>query len=115
MNSSNEPLSTCQTHTKKKHPLKAGNSQEVPAVNGNGNAVKAKSTDKMDNGSAKDSPPLAKPKSKKVTMDKNLNGTKSSAKGCKEKKENGNILKQKGDIKHKRRKAEEHAEQQPKE
>ncbi|NXN64857.1 REXO4 exonuclease, partial [Himantopus himantopus] len=114
-NSSNKPPSTCQTHTKKKQPLKAGNSQEVPAVNGNGNAVKAKSTDKMDNGSAKDNPPLAKPKSKRVAMDKNLNGTKSAAKGCKEKKENGNILKEKGDIKHKRRKAEEHVEQQPKE
>ncbi|NXA19479.1 REXO4 exonuclease, partial [Ibidorhyncha struthersii] len=114
-NSSNKPLSTCQTHTEKKHPLKAGNSQEVPAVNGNGNAVKAKSTDKMDNGSVKDNPPLAKPKSKRVSMDKNLNGTKSGAKGCKEKKENGNILKETGDIKHKRRKAEEHVEQQPKE
>ncbi|NXH75565.1 REXO4 exonuclease, partial [Hydrobates tethys] len=114
-NSSNESLSTCQTYTKKKRPLKAGNSQEVPAINGNGNVVKAKSTNKMDGGSAKDNPPLAKPKSKRVAMDKNLNGTKSDGKGCKEKKKNGSILKEKGDIKHKRRKAEEHAEQQPKE
>ncbi|KAF1630781.1 RNA exonuclease 4, partial [Eudyptes filholi] len=114
-NSPKESLSTCQTYTKKKHPLKVGNSQEVPAINGNGNVVKAKSTNKMDNGSAKDNPPLAKPKSKKVAMDKNLNGTKSDGKGCKEKKKNGNILKENGDIKHKRRKAEERAEQQPKE
>ena len=69
----------------------------------------------MDNGFAKDNPPLAKPKSKRVAMDKNLNGTKSDGKGCKEKKKNGSILKEKSDIKHKRRKAEEHAEQQPKE
>ncbi|NXW07947.1 REXO4 exonuclease, partial [Fregetta grallaria] len=114
-NSSKESLSTCQTYTKKKHPPKAGKSQEAPAINGNGNVVKAKSTKKMDNGSVKDNPPLAKPKSKRVATDKNLNGTKSDGKGCKEKKKNGNILKEKGDIKHKRRKAEEHAEQQPKE
>ncbi|XP_075026766.1 RNA exonuclease 4 isoform X3 [Calonectris borealis] len=115
VNSSNESLSTCQTYTKKKHPLKAGNSQEVPAINGNRKMAKAKSTNKMDNGSAKVNPPLAKPKSKRVAMDKNSNGTKSGGKGCKEKKKSGNILKEKGDIKHKRRKAEEHAEQQPKE
>ncbi|KAM9256652.1 RNA exonuclease 4 isoform 1-T1 [Cariama cristata] len=114
-NYSNESLPTCQTYTKKKHPLKVGNNQEVPAINGNGNVVKAKSTNKMDNGSAKDNPPLAKPKSKRVAIDKNLNGNKNNGKGCKEKKKNGNILKEKGDIKHKRRKAEEHAEQQPKE
>ncbi|NWS55591.1 REXO4 exonuclease, partial [Chunga burmeisteri] len=114
-NCSNESLPTCQTYSKKKHPLKAGNSQEVPAINGNGNVVKAKSTNKMDNGSAKDNPPLAKPKSKRVAIDKNLNGNKNNGKSCKEKKKNGNILKEKGDIKHKRRKAEEHAEQQPKE
>ncbi|XP_009956479.1 PREDICTED: RNA exonuclease 4, partial [Leptosomus discolor] len=113
--SSNESRSTCQTDTKKKHPLKVGNSQEVPAMNGNGNVIKAKSANKIDTGSAKDHPPLAKAKSKRVGMDKNLNGTKSDGKGCKEKKENGNISKEKGDIKHKRRKAEKHAEQQPKE
>ncbi|XP_010569134.1 RNA exonuclease 4 [Haliaeetus albicilla] len=112
---SNESISTCQTDTKKKHPLKAGKSQEVPAINGNGNVVKAKSTNKTDSGSAKDNPPLAKPKSKRVARDTNLNGTKSDGKGCKEKKKNGNILKEKDDIKHKRRKAEEHVEQQPKE
>ncbi|CAM9669053.1 unnamed protein product [Bubo scandiacus] len=114
-NSSKECPSTCQTYTKKKHPLKAGKSQEAPAINGNGNVVKAKSTNKMDSGSAKDSPPSAKPKSKKVAMDKNVNGTKSDGKSFREKKKNGNILKEKDDIKHKRRKAEEHAEQQPKE
>ncbi|NXO51129.1 REXO4 exonuclease, partial [Aramus guarauna] len=112
-NSSNESLSTCQTHAKKKHPLQAGNSQEVPAINGN--VVRTKSTNKTDNGSARDNPPLAKPKPKKVATDKNLNGTKSNGKGCKEKKKNGNISTEKGDIKHKRRKADEHVEQQPKE
>ncbi|XP_009640575.2 RNA exonuclease 4 [Egretta garzetta] len=112
-NGSNESLPTCQTHTKKKHPLKVGNNQEVPAVNGN--AVKAKPTNKKDDGSAKENPPLAKPKSKRVATDKNLNSTKSNGKGCQEKKKNGIILKEKSDIKHKRRKAEEHVEQQPKE
>ncbi|XP_010131014.1 PREDICTED: RNA exonuclease 4, partial [Buceros rhinoceros silvestris] len=114
-NSSNEPPSSCQTDTKKKRPLKAGNSPEVPLINGNRNEVKAKSTNRLDNGSAKENPPLAKAKSKKVATDKNLNDTKSDGKGCKEEKKNGNILKEKGDIKHQRRKAEEHAEQQPKE
>ncbi|NWV14480.1 REXO4 exonuclease, partial [Ptilonorhynchus violaceus] len=114
-NSSNKPLSTGQTDTKKKQPLKAAKSPEVPAINGNGNVVKAKSTNKMDNGSAKDSPPLAKPESKGVIVNKNLNGTKSNGKGTKEKKKNGIVVKEKDDVKHKRRKAEEHVEQQPKE
>ncbi|KAM9271596.1 RNA exonuclease 4 [Morus bassanus] len=114
-NSSNESLSTCQTHTKKKLLLAVGNSQEVAAINGNRNVVKAKPANKTDNGSAKDNPPLTKPKSKRVATDKNLNGTKNNGKGCKEKKKNGNILKEKGDIKHKRRKTEGLAEQQPKE
>ncbi|NXX15024.1 REXO4 exonuclease, partial [Podargus strigoides] len=112
-NSSNESSPTCQTYTKKKHPPKVGNGQEVPAVNGN--MVKAKPTNKTDNGSAREDPPLAKLKSKRVATEKNLNGTKIDAKGRKEKKKNGNILKEKGDIKHKRRKAEEHVEQPPKE
>ncbi|NXU34298.1 REXO4 exonuclease, partial [Drymodes brunneopygia] len=112
-NNSNKPLSTAQTDTKKKQPLKATKSPEAPAVNGNGNAVKAKSTNKMDNGSAKDS--SAKPESKGVTVNKNLNGTKSNGKGCKEKKKNDIVVKEKDELKHKRRKAEEHVEQQPKE
>ncbi|NWW48834.1 REXO4 exonuclease, partial [Pedionomus torquatus] len=117
-NSSHEPLSTCQTHSKKKQPLKAGNSQGVPAVNGKGNVAKAESTNKTNpqmNGSAKDRSPLAQPKAKTAAMDKNLNSTKRGGKGCEEKKKNGNELKGKGDIKHKRRKAEEQVEQQPKE
>ncbi|NXW62411.1 REXO4 exonuclease, partial [Eurystomus gularis] len=114
-NSSNESLSACQTDTKKKDPLKVGKSPEGPAVNGSGDVVKAKATNETDNASAKDSPPPAKPKSKKVAMDKNLNGTKSDGKGCKGKKKNGNVLKEQDDIRHKRRKAEEHTEQQPKE
>lgn len=77
--------------------------------------VKAKSTNKMDNGAAKSSPPLAKPESKGVTANKNLNGTKRNGKGSKEKKKNGIVVKEKDELKHKRRKAEEPVEQQPKE
>ncbi|NXK43982.1 REXO4 exonuclease, partial [Chauna torquata] len=114
-NSSDESPSACQTYTKKKHPLKEGNSQQVPASNGNEDVVKPKSTNQRDNSSAKDNSPLAKPKSKRrVAMDKNLNGTKSNEKCCKEKRSNGNIEKEKGDVKHKR-KAEEDVEPQPKE
>lgn len=76
---------------------------------------KAKPANQTDSGSAKDAPPLAEPKSKRGATDKALNGTKSDGKGCKEKKKNSNVLKEKDDIKHKRRKAEEQAEQQPKE
>ncbi|NXQ38842.1 REXO4 exonuclease, partial [Catharus fuscescens] len=117
-NNSNKPISTGQTDTKKKQPLKAAKNPQVPAVNGSGNVVKAKSTNKMnkmDSGSAKASPPLAKPVSKKVTANKNLNGTKSSGKECKEKKKNGVVVKEKDELKHKRMKTEEHVEQQPKE
>ncbi|NXM49656.1 REXO4 exonuclease, partial [Gymnorhina tibicen] len=114
-NNSNKPLSTGQTDTKKKQPPKATKSPEVQAVSGNGNVVKAKSTNKMDSGSAKDTPPSAKPESKGVTANKNLNGTKSNGKGSKEKKKNGVVVKEKDELKHKRRKAEEHVEQQPKE
>ncbi|KFQ17089.1 RNA exonuclease 4, partial [Merops nubicus] len=112
-NGSNKPLAPCQTDSKKKHPVKAGNRPEVPVTNGN--VVKVKSTNKMDSGSAEDNASVAKPKPKKVAVDKNLNGAKSDGKGCKEKKKKGDILKEKGDIKHKRRKAEEHSEQPPKE
>ncbi|XP_027597334.1 RNA exonuclease 4 [Pipra filicauda] len=112
-NGSNKSLSTCQTDTKKKQPVQAAKSPEVPALNGN--VGKAKPTKKMDSGSAKESPPLSKPKSKGVEVNKNLNGTKSNGKGCKDKRKNGNVVKEKDDLKHKRRKAEEHVEQQPKE
>ncbi|XP_041908667.1 RNA exonuclease 4 [Corvus kubaryi] len=114
-NNSSKPLSMGQTDTKKKQPLKATKSPQVPAVNGNGTVVKTKSTNKMVTGSAKDSPPAGKPESKGVTVNKNLNGTKSNGKGCKEKKKNGIVVKEKDELKHKRRKAEEHVEQQPKE
>lgn len=114
-NNSNKPISTGQTDTKKKLPLKAAKSPEVPAVNGNGNVVKAKSTNKMDNGSAKASSSLAKPVSKRVTVNKNLNVTKSNGKSCKEKKKNDIVVKDKDEMKHKRLKTEEHVEQQPKE
>ncbi|NXM25796.1 REXO4 exonuclease, partial [Oxyruncus cristatus] len=114
-NGSNKSLSTCQTDTKKKQPVQAAKSPEVPALNGNGNVGKAKPTKRTDSGSAKDSPPLPKPKSKGVAVNKNLNGTKSNGKGCKDKRKNGNVVTEKDDLKHKRRKAEEHVEQQPKE
>ncbi|XP_064532856.1 RNA exonuclease 4 [Pseudopipra pipra] len=112
-NGSNKSLSTCQTDTKKKQPVQAAKSPEVPALNGN--VGKAKPTKKMDSGSAKESPPLSKPKSKGVEVNKNLNGTKNNGKGCRDKRKNGNVMKEKDDLKHKRRKAEEHVEQQPKE
>ncbi|XP_064027490.1 RNA exonuclease 4 [Pogoniulus pusillus] len=86
-NSSNESLSACQTDTKKKHPVKAGTSHEGSAVNGK---VKAKSSPKVDHGSAKEKPPLAKAEPKEVAAERILNGTKSSGKGCKENKRNGN-------------------------
>ncbi|NXO68592.1 REXO4 exonuclease, partial [Phainopepla nitens] len=110
-----KPISVGQAATKKKQPPKAAKSPEAPAVSGNGNVVKAKSTNKKDTGSAKGSPPLAKPESKGVTANKNLNNTKSNGKGSKEKQKNGIVVKEKDELKHKRRKAEEHVEQQPKE
>uniref|UniRef100_A0A8C5IRN0 RNA exonuclease 4 n=1 Tax=Junco hyemalis TaxID=40217 RepID=A0A8C5IRN0_JUNHY len=112
-NNSKKPIPTGQTDTKKKQPLKAAKSPEVPAVNGNGNVVKVKSTNKTENGAAK--APLAKPESKGVTGNKNLNGTKSNGKSSKEKRKNGIVVKEKDELKHKRRKAEEPLEQQPKE
>ncbi|XP_009070401.1 PREDICTED: RNA exonuclease 4, partial [Acanthisitta chloris] len=118
-NNSNKSFSACQTDTKKKQPPKAAKSPQVPAMNGNGNVVKANSINKTDNGSAKDSPPLAKLKSKGVAVNKDLNGTKSNGKGCKEENKLGSGVKEKNklnsDVKHKRRKAEEPVEQQPKE
>ncbi|NXG45322.1 REXO4 exonuclease, partial [Psilopogon haemacephalus] len=89
-NSSNESLPACQTHPTKKHPGTAGNSQEGSAVNGK---VKAKSSPKTDNASAKGKPPLAKPGSKGVVVaEGKVNGTKSEGKGCKEKKKNGKTV-----------------------
>ncbi|NXN87525.1 REXO4 exonuclease, partial [Bombycilla garrulus] len=110
-----KPISTDQAATKKKQPPKAAKRPETTAVNGNGNVVKTKPTNKSDSGSAKGSPPLAKAESKGVTANKNLNGTKNNGKGCKEKQKNGIDGKEKDELKHKRRKAEEHVEQQPKE
>ncbi|XP_068771226.1 RNA exonuclease 4 isoform X2 [Struthio camelus] len=110
-----EPDSACQKRTGKKRVLKEGNTREGAAINGNGNTVKSKSANKISNCSAKDHPPLVNPKPESTAMDKNSNGTKKDGTGCKEKKKNGNIEKEQGDIKHKRRKAEQHVEQQPKE
>ncbi|NWI84653.1 REXO4 exonuclease, partial [Pitta sordida] len=111
--SSNESLSTCQTDTKKKQPVKAAKSPGVQAISGNGNVGKAKSTNKMDNGSAKHSPPLAKAKAKGAAASKILNANKSNGKVCKEKKKNVSVVKESSEIKHKKRKAEEHVEEQP--
>ncbi|NXJ16408.1 REXO4 exonuclease, partial [Odontophorus gujanensis] len=144
---SNEPLSSSQTHTKKKHPLKEENGQQVPHSAGGENVLKPKPTGKKDSGPAAHSPPSAKgkskkadknskpksaekrarssadsnppaaepkPKPKRAERDKNSNNTKSDGKGCKEKRKNGNIKKEKSDVKHKKRKAEDTA-QQPKE
>ncbi|XP_021269532.1 RNA exonuclease 4 [Numida meleagris] len=141
---SNEPLSSSQTYTKQKRPLKEGNSQQLPAGTGDESVLKPKPTNKKDSGPTAQSPPLAKVKSKKAATDKNskpkstdkrakssakgsppaaeakpkraerdtnLNGTKSDGKGCKEKRKNGNIEKEKSDVKHKKRKAEDTAQQ----
>ncbi|OXB76318.1 UNVERIFIED_CONTAM: hypothetical protein H355_006729 [Colinus virginianus] len=73
-----------------------------------------KSAEKRARSSADSSPPVAEPNPKRAERDKNSNGTKSDGKGCKEKRKNGNIEKEKSDVKHKKRKAEDTA-QQPKE
>lgn len=74
---------------------------------------KPKHTDKRAK-SSDGSTPMAEPKPSRAEKNKNLNGTKSDGKGCKEKRKNGNIEKEKSDVKHKKRKAEDTAEQ-PKE
>ncbi|XP_015734543.1 RNA exonuclease 4 [Coturnix japonica] len=144
---SNETLPSSQTSTKKQHPLKEGNSQQVPAGTGDQNVLKPKSTNKKDGGLNAHSPPVGKVKHKKAATDKNskpkhtdqrakssadggapmaepkgrrdekdksVNGIKSNGKGCKEKRKNGSIEKEKSDVKHKKRKADDKA-QQPKE
>lgn len=75
---------------------------------------KPKHTDKRAKSCADGSTPMAGPKPRKAEEDKNWNGTKSDGKSCKEKRKNGNIEKEKSDVKHKKRKAEA-AVQQPKE
>ncbi|XP_062447298.1 RNA exonuclease 4 [Rhea pennata] len=114
-NSCDEPVAACQKHARRKRALREGNGREGPAVSGSGNAVKSKSANKINNGSAKSSSPLVNPKSKRTAMGNNSDGTKKDGKGCREKKKNGNTEKEQGDIKHKRRKAEEHVEQETKE
>ncbi|XP_031457664.1 RNA exonuclease 4 [Phasianus colchicus] len=74
---------------------------------------KLKHTDKRAK-SSDGNTPMAEPKPSGAAKDKNLNGTKSDGKGCKEKRKNGNIEKEKSDVKHKKRKAEDTA-QEPKE
>ncbi|XP_073170133.1 RNA exonuclease 4 isoform X2 [Lepidochelys kempii] len=71
---------------------------------------KFKSVNKMDSDPAKVCVPLATPKSERTAPDKNLSDGKGNRKKHKKRK-NGNIEKEQGDIKHKRRKAEEHTEQ----
>ncbi|KAM9176326.1 RNA exonuclease 4 isoform 1-T1 [Mergus octosetaceus] len=94
-NKSDEPPSACQTHTKKKHPLKEGNSQQAPASNGNENVVKPKSANKKENGPAKDGPPLDKKKSKVVTADKNLKPKSTNKKDNSSDKDNAPLAKPK--------------------
>ncbi|KAM8796631.1 RNA exonuclease 4 [Eudromia elegans] len=105
-----EPDATRPKQAGKKQAPKEGGAQGDPAAKGN--TVKPKSASKT--GSAKSSPPLGA-KSKRTAGDKAPNGTGKDGKGCREKEQNGNIEKEQGDIKHKRRKAEEHAEPQPEE
>ncbi|XP_019396423.1 PREDICTED: RNA exonuclease 4 [Crocodylus porosus] len=84
----------------------------IPAVYGSGNTVKFKAVNQMegDAGQAGASPTNAK--SERTAPGKSLGDARSNRKEFKAKRENGNSEKQ-GDIKHKRRKAEEHAAEQP--
>ncbi|XP_037735678.1 RNA exonuclease 4 [Chelonia mydas] len=102
-------LPVSQTYSKK-HTTKKGNVKGIPALNGGGNMGKFKSVNKMDSDPAKVCVPLATPKSERTAPNKNLSDGKGNRKKHKKRK-NGNIEKEQGDIKHKRRKAEEHTEQ----
>ncbi|XP_067397963.1 RNA exonuclease 4 [Emydura macquarii macquarii] len=104
-------LPVSQTYSMK-HTTKKGNIKGIPAINGDGNMGKFKSVDKTDRAAAKICVPLATPKSERTASDKNSTDSKGNRKEHKKRK-NGNIKKEQGDIKHKRRKAEEHMEQQP--
>ncbi|NWX96785.1 REXO4 exonuclease, partial [Nothoprocta ornata] len=98
----------------KKQAPKGGGARGEAAAKGKGSAAKPKSASKTKSGSAEGDPP-SDAKSKGAAGDKALNGTGKERKGGKGKKKNGTIEKERGDIKHKRRKAEEHVEPQPEE
>uniref|UniRef100_A0A8C3T8J3 RNA exonuclease 4 n=1 Tax=Chelydra serpentina TaxID=8475 RepID=A0A8C3T8J3_CHESE len=99
-----------QTYSKK-HTTKKGNVKGIPAINGGGNMGTFKSVNKMDSDPAKVCVALATPKSERTVPDKNSSDGKGNRKEHKKRK-NGSTEKEQGDIKHKRRKAEEHTEQQ---
>ncbi|NXA49799.1 REXO4 exonuclease, partial [Nothocercus julius] len=109
-NGAGEPSAACPKESSKKQERKEGGA----ATKGKGNVVKPKPASETTGGSAKSSPALDAA-SERSAGDKTLNGTGKDGNGCKEKKKNGNIEKERGDIKHKRRKAEEHVEPQPEE
>ncbi|NXD09212.1 REXO4 exonuclease, partial [Nothocercus nigrocapillus] len=109
-----EPSAACPKESSKKQERKEGGAQGGAAAKGKGNMAKPKPASKTSSASAQSSPPLDAT-SKRSAGDKTLNGTGKDGKGCKEKKKNGNIEKERGDIKHKRRKAEQHVEPQPEE
>ncbi|KGL77465.1 RNA exonuclease 4, partial [Tinamus guttatus] len=117
-NGANEPNAARPKEPSKKQVPKEGGAQGNATPKGKGDTVKPKSASKTNSSSAKSDPPLDAP-SRRTAGDKALSGTGKGGKGCKEKKKkkkkNGNIEKEQGDIKHKRRKAEEHVEPQPEE
>ncbi|NWI12380.1 REXO4 exonuclease, partial [Crypturellus soui] len=115
-NGTDEPDAAHPKKPSKKQVPKEGGARGDAAAKGKGNTVKPNPASKSGGGSAKSSTPLGAT-SKRTAGDKALNGTGKDGKGCKEKKKkrNGNIEKERGDIKHKKRKAEEHVEPQPEE
>ncbi|KAM9117403.1 RNA exonuclease 4 isoform 1-T2 [Pangshura tecta] len=97
-----------QTYSKE-HTTKKGNVKGIPPINGGGKMGTFKSVNKMDRDPANVCVTLAIPKSERTAPDKNLTDGKGNRK--EHKRKNGNMEKEQGDIKHKRRKAEEHTEQ----
>ncbi|NWJ08686.1 REXO4 exonuclease, partial [Crypturellus undulatus] len=117
-NGTDKPDAARPKEPSKKQVPKEGGARRDAAAKGKGNTVKPKPSSKSSGGSAKGNAP-SDATSKRTAGDKTLNGTGKDGKGCKEKKKtkrkNGNVEKERGDIKHKKRKAEEHVEPQPKE
>ncbi|XP_074871693.1 RNA exonuclease 4 [Carettochelys insculpta] len=95
----------------KEDTSKKGNVKGLPAINGGGNLGTFKSVNNMDSDPAEVCVPLATAKSARTVPDKDLSDRKGKSKKHKKRK-NGSTEKEQGDIRHTRRKAEEHVEQQ---
>ncbi|XP_075761391.1 RNA exonuclease 4 isoform X2 [Pelodiscus sinensis] len=101
---------TLQETYSKNHTSKKENVKGIPAISGGGKMGKFKSVNKMDCDPAQTSVPLATLKSERTATDKNSTEGKGNSKEHKKRK-NSDIEKEQADIKHKRRKSEEHMEQ----